>query len=165
MIGVIVLATAVAAGLVAVGPSAEDLPVADFNHAIHIARDLECVDCHTGVETRAAAGVPSITICAECHDDPEDSMIKTANGKRISDHIQRGEELWWPSVYDLPDHVVFSHRRHFALGRIACKECHGDVAGATTLPVALVESTLTMDGCMDCHARNRADQDCFACHK
>ena len=92
LLGVTAVAAAVARGLVAIGPPTEDLPVADFNHAIHIARDLECLDCHTGVETRAAAGVPSITICAECHDDPEDSMAKSANGKRILDHIKRGEE-------------------------------------------------------------------------
>ncbi|MHC4547608.1 MAG: cytochrome c3 family protein [Planctomycetota bacterium] len=157
---------AAAAGLLLTGASKpSDTPVADINHAVHIARDLECVDCHVGVETHAVAGVPSIAICAECHEDAEDAIGGTENGKRILDHVVAKKELWWPQLYSLPDHVVFSHRRHVALGKIACETCHGDIASTTTLPEEPVPETLTMDGCMDCHARSGADQDCFACHK
>jgi hypothetical protein len=131
MFGWILLALVAAGGLAAAAAKPEGERLAVINHAIHIARDLECVDCHLGVRSHAAAGVPSVTICAECHDDPEDGIAQTENGQRILDHILRGEELWWPKLYHLPDHVGFSHRRHAELGGIACDECHGDIAAAT----------------------------------
>jgi len=162
---ILLLAVAAASGFVAGGEDAVDDPLADINHAIHIERDLECVDCHTGVEEHAPAGVPGIKICEDCHDDPEDAIGRTANGKWILDHIQRNEELWWPRLYALPDHVVFSHRRHVTLGGIACDRCHGNIASTTSLPDKPVRKTLTMDGCMDCHTRTGADLDCLACHK
>jgi len=165
MLGVIVLAAAMAGGFAAVAPAPDEQPVADFSHTIHIARDIECIDCHIGVETHAFAGTPSITICADCHDDPEDTMGKTANGKRILDHIARKEDLWWPSLYYLPDHVVFSHRRHVTLGEVKCEQCHGDIAAATTLPKEPVDRVLTMKNCLACHARSGASQDCLACHR
>jgi hypothetical protein len=161
---ILLLAVLAASGFVAGSENADDL-VADINHAIHIERDLECIDCHTGVEEHAVAGVPGIEICGECHDDPEDAIGRTANGKLILDHIQRGEELWWPQLYLLPDHVVFSHKRHVALGKIACDACHGDIASTTTLPEKPVRRTLAMDGCLDCHSQAGADEDCLACHK
>ncbi|MHC4160858.1 MAG: cytochrome c3 family protein [Planctomycetota bacterium] len=165
LFGVLSVAMAAASGLIAAVGRAPEVLVADINHAAHIARDLECVDCHLGVQTHPAAGVPSITICAECHEDAEDAIGGTENGKRILDHVAAKEELWWPQLYSLPDDVVFSHRRHVALGEIACETCHGDIASTTTLPEKPVPATLTMDGCLDCHARSGADQDCFACHK
>ncbi|MFQ5843510.1 MAG: cytochrome c3 family protein [Planctomycetota bacterium] len=163
LIVAVAAAAAAARGAVPRGPEGE--PVADNNHALHMERDLECADCHTGVETHAAAGVPSVAICGECHDDPEDSIGRTQNGRRILDHVGRKEELWWPKLYSLPDHVVFSHRRHVAIGKIACEKCHGTIASTNTLPEEPVEATLTMNGCLDCHERSGAEQDCFACHK
>jgi hypothetical protein len=159
------LAVATATGLVLATrrPAAE--PLADFDHALHAENDLACVDCHVGVETAAAAGVPSVTFCAECHEDPEDGMTRTENGKRILDHILRGEEVWWHQLYWLPDHVVFSHRRHFAIGEVPCDVCHGDIGSSTTLPGEPVFTTLTMDGCMECHERSGATLDCVACHR
>ena len=65
--------------LVKTNPAPDEDPLADINHAIHIERDLECGDCHTGIESHPAAGVPSIKICAECHDDPEDTIGDTPN--------------------------------------------------------------------------------------
>jgi hypothetical protein len=165
MLVVVLIAVATAGALVAAGSRAGDETVADINHAVHIERDLECIDCHTGVETHAVAGVPSIAICTECHDDPEDAIGKSRNGKLILSHIAAKEELWWPQLYWLPDHVVFSHKRHVALGEIPCERCHGDIAATTTLPETPVRATLTMDGCMECHEQSGADLDCFACHK
>ena len=159
------VAMAAAIGLVASTQQPPGDPIADFNHRIHIESELECADCHVGVETAARAGVPSVEICAECHEDPEDSMVRSENGKRILASVLEHEEMWWPSVYWLPDHVVFSHRRHVAIGEIDCKDCHGDMASATTLPSEAVHEILTMDGCLKCHERSGASLDCAACHR
>jgi hypothetical protein len=162
---VTLVASATGGAFVAAGRPAPESTVADINHSIHVERDLQCVDCHQGVESRARAGVPGIAVCAECHDDPEDAIGRTENGKSILDHIRRREELWWPELYALPDHVAFSHARHVAAGKIACARCHGDIAAATSLPGEPEGAALTMDGCMECHARSGASSDCCACHR
>jgi hypothetical protein len=163
-----VLLTAVlAAGVLAAATEpTRGMHLADISHALHVEHELTCLDCHTGIESHERAGVPSITICVDCHEgESAEDLGGGANGDLIAAHLERGEELWWPGVYVLPDHVVFSHRRHVVLGKVSCEECHGDVKGATTLPIALVPGALTMEGCMDCHASRGADLDCWACHK
>lgn len=164
----IVLAVAVLAGggLVATTQQPTTEPVADMNHAVHIGRGLECVDCHRGVEKEAHAGVPSILICLECHeDDSADTLGGDANAALIASHIERKEELWWPALYQLPGHVLFSHRRHVVFGKIECTTCHGDMSVRTTLPTEPIESTLRMKGCMKCHVESNVTVDCWACHK
>src|SRR3990167_5554065 len=79
----------------------------DFNHAIH--EGVGCTLCHAGVTARAGAGLPLISLCAECHAQPP-----------FSDPVAR--EVWdlflaeggtpWQSLFGLPDHAYFSHRRH-----------------------------------------------------
>ncbi len=163
--GVAVAALATAVGLVA----AVDVPAPertiDISHALHAKFDVDCVTCHVGVETGASAGVPSIEICGGCHDDPADSISRSANGKRVLDLVARKEEPVWTKLYALPDHVVFSHRRHVGIAKIACDACHGDIGASTTLPNSPVEATLAMDGCLACHERSGASRDCFACHR
>jgi hypothetical protein len=166
LLAVLAMAVLAAGALVAATDPAPAMLVADIDHALHTERDVACVDCHTGVESHERAGIPSIKICVDCHEgESAEELGGGANGKLIAAHLESGEELWWPGVYALPDHVVFSHRRHVALGGIACEECHGDVKAATTLPIALVPGTLTMEGCMDCHAGHGASLDCWGCHK
>lgn len=166
LLAVLLMAVLAAGALVAATKPPPRMAVADISHALHVERDVACPDCHTGVETHAEAGVPSITICVDCHEgESAEELGGNANAALIAAHLESGEELWWPSIYRLPDHVVFSHRRHVVAGEVSCEECHGDVKGATTLPVALMPGVLTMDGCLDCHARRGADLDCWACHR
>lgn len=163
VLGVAVLA---AGGLVAATQTPPDDPVADMNHAIHLERDLACVDCHQGVEKEARAGVPSILICVDCHEgDSAETFGGGPNGEMLADHVERKEELWWPALYQLPDHVLFSHRRHVVFGKIDCARCHGDMKSRKTLPAEPIERTLRMDGCLECHAESNVTQDCWACHK
>jgi len=168
LLGVVVLAVGAAGGMViGVRPPAGE-PLGDFDHAGHIERGPECADCHAGTESGASAGVPSIRFCLEaCHaeDVEETAMQTTANGRFILGHFQRGEEVWWPMLYDLPTHVRFSHQRHVVAGRIECATCHGDIASTRRLPDRPIEATLTMDGCIECHEKHGASNDCFACHK
>jgi len=163
---VLLVAALAAGGLVtATRPPPAD-PVADINHELHLSRDIACVDCHQGVEKQARAGVPSILICVDCHEgDSAETLGGNDNARMIADHLERKEELWWPALYQLPDYVLFSHRRHVKLGGIECARCHGDMANRTTLPTQPNRSVLTMKGCMACHAEHGATQDCWACHK
>jgi len=175
LVGVLAASVCVAGMLVAAGPVAagDDDDVAEFDHQAHLARGVECGDCHTGVDEedpRSRAGVPSIAICAElCHADFDDEtrarLAESQNGRRMLTGVDDGVEPWWPRAYWLPDHVVFSHRRHVSIGEIDCAECHGDMESATTLPREPIEATVTMEGCTQCHEERGASNDCFRCHR
>ncbi len=168
LLGVLVLALGAASGLVLGVPRAQPGAVGDFDHAGHIERGLDCVDCHDGVESRLSAGVPSVHLCLEeCHaeDVEKEAMESTANGRFVLSYFERGEELWWPQRYALPAHVQFSHQRHVVAGKVPCATCHGAIADAQRLPIEPVEATLTMSGCLACHRRRGVSTDCFNCHK
>jgi len=174
LFGVAVVSVVLAGGFASADAARTDGPaVADFDHAAHLNRGVECADCHVGVEEdamQARAGTPSIEICAElCHGDFDEET--TANlaaselGRLMVEHVASGEELWWPQAYWLPHHVVFSHRRHVAIAELECADCHGEIASSSSLPREAATDVLTMDGCMRCHESHGASNDCFACHR
>jgi hypothetical protein len=76
----------------------------------------------------------------------------------------RGEPVPWRRIYDLPDHVYFSHRRHVTVARIECAECHGDVPNLTR-PASYPLVDHTMDWCTGCHVARGASTDCIHCHR
>lgn len=166
LLAVVLLAVLLGAVLVAAAPPDRQEALADINHSIHIGSGLACVDCHTGVESHSRAGVPSIEICAGCHEGSSaEDLGGTANAVLIAAHLESGEEPWWPRRYILADHLIFSHLRHFKVAGIDCSECHGDMSSATTLPAEPIGRVLTMEGCMECHRRHGATLDCWACHR
>jgi hypothetical protein len=135
-------------------------PIA-FNHRLHVeGNGLECVECHAYVLTQTFAGLPSLERCLECH---ETAVTDSAEEEKLRELAAWGETLVWKRLYEMPDHVYSSHRRHVVAGGIDCAECHGPVA-ATTRPPARPLRALTMDFCMDCHRRRGASNDCLACH-
>lgn len=162
----LVVSLGAAGSVVALRDAPQPSDLATFNHAKHVEFEIECEMCHTGVKQQARAGVPSIQICRECHEsDSADDLGGTPNARLITAHLESGEELWWPRLYRLPDHVVFSHQRHVVFGEVECETCHGDIARTTTLPGEPVRRTLSMDGCLACHEAKGADVDCLACHR
>jgi len=78
--------------------------------------------------------------------------------------VENSEEIIWNRIYELPDHVYFSHRRHIALGKIECAQCHGDIHAFETPPL-IPFVALTMDFCIDCHDEHKVNNDCLACHR
>ena len=133
-------------------------PVA-FPHNTHLKMGLDCVDCHIGADTRAAAGIPSVTKCMLCHaklgrDKPE--------VKKVADYANRKIEIPWQRVYffETSAHVSFKHAPHYQAG-IACATCHGDMTNAT---VAEKVVNHNMGSCLACHRQKHASEDCAACH-
>ncbi len=53
----------------------------------------------------------------------------------------------WTRVHDLPDFVVFDHRRHVIAG-VNCQQCHGPVE---TMEKVVQVKDLTMGWCVNCH--------------
>ncbi len=129
---------------------------AAFNHARHSA--VACTTCHQGAEAGAQAGLPEAAVCRGCH----------ATAPRGTEAAWRaagptGRIDWVPTVR-LPEHVMFSHRRHVTLARLDCVSCHADVGTRATLP-RTAPVRLDMNACLSCHRREGASEDCAACHR
>ncbi len=129
---------------------------AAFNHARH--RGLACTVCHQGAEVAARAGLPEAAICRSCHATPPRGTEEAWRQAGAA-----GQIAWAPTVH-LPDHVMFSHRRHVALARLDCVSCHADVGARPTLP-STAPVRLDMNACLSCHRREAASEDCAACHR
>ena len=152
----VVLLTAV--GWMTVLPAAPVRQPVAFNHAAH-ARTA-CVTCHRGVESTARAGIPQGDVCVKCH-----ATAPSAKGAAaLWTGITGGERIAWVRVTHVPEHVMFSHRRHVALGRLDCVSCHGDMTRQAA-PVGVVAMRLNMQTCLSCHRRESASEDCAACHR
>ena len=131
----------------------------EFPHNTHIDQGLACIDCHSTVDTEAAAELPSVTKCMLCH---EKVAVDTPGVAELREFAKRGHEIPWVRVYEFPElaAVKFRHAAHVRLG-IGCVECHGDVS-AMTVATRVVKHT--MGTCVDCHRKNQASDDCVVCH-
>jgi len=158
--GVAVLA-AFLTGCSAGPPDAPEQPIA-FNHQKHSENDIECIECHQGVETQAQAGLPPMARCASCHrrqvpDHPEvvKFVEQYANGN--------GTPMVWQKVNVMPASAMvhFKHKPHVQAG-VDCATCHGDVTQMTV--AQRVINTADMGWCLDCHREREASIDCLTCH-
>ena len=126
---------------------APDQPI-PFSHKIHAGElQVNCQFCHAGVEVSAHATVPDMATCMKCHatvasDSPNIQFLRQS--------FKQGTPVRWRKVYDLPDHVRFSHKPHVARG-FTCQQCHGEVQ---TMDKVSVQSNFNMGWCVDCHRQN-----------
>jgi len=130
-----------------------------FNHAKHTAA-LTCTACHQGAMAGVNATLPSGGVCIKCHASAPPS-VAPALWKAVVE--AEGPPRWVP-VTRLPAHVLFSHRRHTALGGLACESCHGDI-GTRTSPPTRAAVRLDMKTCLACHKQEGASEDCAGCHR
>ncbi len=137
-------------------PPAVTQPIT-FNHLRH--GDLACTVCHAGVDSSARAGLPPPAVCTACH-----ATAPAGVEARAWAQLSRATASPWTPVTRLPEHAWFSHRRHVSLARLDCASCHGDVARRTT-PPPRNPVRLAMSGCVSCHRREGASEDCNACHR
>jgi hypothetical protein len=154
-IGVILLFLLISFGL---GSKAEQ-PIS-FNHKKHLEQGLDCDACHRFFKTQIFSGIPDLNTCMECHKDP---ITKSREEEKIRQFQQKKEEIPWKRLYEQPDHVFFSHRRHALLGKIPCTTCHGEI-GQSEKPPTKPWVKMTMSWCMNSHTENKVTNDCLACH-
>src|SRR5262245_40973969 len=135
-----------------------DQPIA-FSHRLH-AGDLQvqCVYCHSGARRSAVAGVPAVGVCTGCHRWVKN---KTPEMKKVDEHEQGKQPIFWKRINQLDDYVYFSHKRHVA-GGLDCQGCHGPVEKMER--VEHIEK-LTMGWCVTCHEQRKAPLDCSTCHR
>ncbi len=136
-------------------------PIA-FNHHIHVEElALECDTCHEFYTTGRHAGLPTLSTCLACHEEP---LTESAEEQKILDLAEAGQDDVFRKLFRLADHSFYSHRRHAVLGELPCETCHGSIAQTTQPPEhALVR--ITMDFCVDCHERDDVASDCTSCHR
>ena len=142
-----------AAWVVVLPPSPVRQPIA-FPHAKH--QGVACTVCHRGAATTARAGIPSAAICEKCH--------LTIPGRATTTTAQREPPIAWVQVTHVPDHVMFSHRRHVTLAKLDCESCHGKMRERMA-PLGVAPVRLDMKTCLACHSREGAAEDCAACHR
>ena len=146
--------------LISLGVGSKTEQPISFNHKKHLEQGLECDACHRFYKTEAFSGLPGLNTCIECHKEP---VTKSPEEEKIRQFQKKGEVIPWKRVYQEPDHVFFSHRRHVVLGKLQCQACHGNI-GQRETPPAKPWVKMTMSWCMDCHKKNKVTNDCLACH-
>jgi hypothetical protein len=131
----------------------------DFSHQIHLAKELLCTDCHTGVEKGPVAGLPSVSTCMICH-----SQIATDRPliQQLTQLSEKGIDLQWQRVYGYvrESHVRFDHAPHIR-AKVDCATCHGNLAEQTVARRVVDQS---MQFCVSCHRSKQASNDCQTCH-
>lgn len=151
---------------------------------------LECEECHFFYEDGSFSGIPGLSKCTECHEDPESLYTDSPEEVKLFEaFIEPGREIPWLVYSRQPDCVYFSHIAHVKMAEMECKVCHGDFASNDTLPgykanrltrysidiwgrniAGYKKNTwdrMKMNDCAECHTRKGKEQNnaCFVCHK
>lgn len=132
-----------------------------YNHAVHIANGMACVDCHAGAQEAAQATLPTLDTCLMCHSE---ALTESAEEEKIRAFAAAGQGIPWQQVTRVPPHVYFSHRRHVTQGKLACGDCHGPMESRTEPPRRPFRP-VTMDSCLECHEQRKVRNDCNDCHR
>ncbi len=138
---------------IAVGRSpgyAPDQPI-KFSHQIHAGQNkIDCLYCHNTAEHSKSAGIPSAGVCLNCHQlvVKEGSRSGSFEINKILRAVEKNEPIVWNRVYNLPDHVFFSHAQHVKVGGLECVECHGAVE---EMHIIKQFNDLSMGWCVNCH--------------
>lgn len=127
-----------------------------FSHAVHAGQNkTDCNYCHYTARTSKDAGIPSGSICYNCH-------FLVRNGTRsgateiakVLKALEDKKPVEWVRIYKLPDFVFFSHEQHVSAGGITCDACHGDVKAMNRLYQV---PDLSMGWCIDCHKTRKVN--------
>jgi len=138
-----------------------------FSHKVHATQNgIDCEYCHVDARTSRHAGVPSLNVCMNCHNQVKEG---TVSGKKeiakIYEHLgynpttmqydKPGKPIEWVKVHNLPDHVYFNHAQHVQAGKVECQECHGPVEKMNR--VVEYKEFAMGDFCLDCHRKRGID--------
>lgn len=175
----------------------------NFNHALHMDPDKvdgiegktpveKCQFCHAFREDGTFVGIPSLSACTQCHDNPDSPLGKSPDEKQfLSEFVAQEKEIPWFVYSRQPDCVYFSHIAHVKMAEIACETCHGDHGQTDKIPVYEQNrisgysrniwgrrisgfywdkkpmDRMKMDDCADCHTKMGHEENnaCFVCHK
>ena len=117
-----------------------------YSHKTHLARRLQCKDCHVNPEPGELMTFPATAKCLTCH-------VTIARG---------GAEIPWQRVYNVAAGIYWSHRPHLE-AKVTCTECHGNVASLDVM--TRLTNVTSMEGCITCHREKKAGTGCEFCHE
>ena len=113
-----------------------------FDHASHLDKGLECIDCHEGAEDEDEAGMPEWDFCLECHEDLDEER---GEGEKLADLFMDPDGTpRWHNVTAQDEDVIFSHTTHVA-SDVACGDCHSGIEQSMRVSFDLRQD---MDDCM-----------------
>jgi hypothetical protein len=126
-----------------------DQPI-KFSHMVHAGQNkIDCQYCHNSAEFAKSAGIPSLSVCLNCHMIVrEGSRSGKFEINKIFAALDDKKPVQWNRVYKLPDHVFFSHAQHVGAGKLACLTCHGSVEKMDRIQQV---PDLSMGWCISCH--------------
>jgi hypothetical protein len=137
---------------IAVGRSKNYMPdqPIKFSHMVHAGQNkIDCQFCHNSAEFGTSAGIPSLSVCLNCHMVVrEGSRSGRFEINKIFAALDSKKPVQWKRVYKLPDHVFFSHAQHVGAGKQACQTCHGNVEQMDRI---IQVPDLSMGWCINCH--------------
>jgi hypothetical protein len=142
-----------------------------FSHTKHVGLGIPCLFCHSGALQGDTAGLPTLSLCAACHQqiaNPSTDAQTSLELSKLASYVKNNQPIAWVPVAILPDFVFFSHSPHIAAG-LNCENCHGEVSQMITA----VPQEMNMGWCLDCHRTRYKNNpvmlakltDCVTCHK
>lgn len=149
---------------------AQDIPLR-FDHAAHLARDIECDFCHENAEdSRSSLDnlIPTEETCANCHAIERDKPDKQVKKGRAPAHCAACHVGFDPAARTVArvriptPNIKFDHSKHIARG-VACTTCHGDLL-ADKVGLATRDHLPKMGLCLSCHDGKKAPRHCTTCH-
>ena len=116
----------------------KELPLA-FSHLVHFEDEgMDCIDCHSKVETSDEPGIPRQRQCMLCHEDLDEEKPPE---KQVASLFVDGEYVA-TRASALSDEVRFSHMQH-ANSDQECSACHARIFNTKAVsPHALLECTV-----------------------
>jgi predicted CXXCH cytochrome family protein len=129
-----------------------------LNHAKHMAKNMECGDCHDPDETGKIA-VPAASLCFDCHD--EDIANAPPKLKAYFESIRQADGTFALPKMSYAADLIFDHAPHTAAGT-TCAECHGEPAETGFGRDSLMKLKAS---CLSCHEAKGASLECAACHR
>jgi len=142
-----------------------------YSHKIHAGdNQIDCKYCHSSARTSKTAGIPSLNVCMNCHENISDyngdedlangytKEFYTAEIQKLYDAVgwdvntrtysKEPKPVKWVRIHNLPDFVYFNHSQHVSVAGLECQECHGTVED---MEILQQHATLSMGWCIDCH--------------
>ena len=145
-----------------------------FSHKLHAGdNQVDCNYFHSSARHSKHSGIPSASVCMNCHTYINEGPSGTEEIQKIYDavgfdpekgqYIEGYEEkpIKWVRIHNLPDLAYFNHSQHVVAGGLECQDCHGPVE---EMEVLAQHSELTMGWCINCHRETEvqtADNDYY----
>jgi hypothetical protein len=155
-----------------------------FPHTVHVNElKLNCVYCHYSAFKSPDPGLPAVSTCMGCHQNPV-ILPNSPELTKLKDFAAKSQPVPWVRIHKVPEYVHFPHMRHVNAG-VTCQSCHGQV---NNMPQVFQYASLNMGWCVSCHVkgyqaaegmraagftpdsaalaapRKRASYDCSNCH-